>query len=200
MIRGKRARFTFDPTGGCTDPQHPRTVSDSNKMGEAAPLRGGFGLLLLFGDELSLLQRQIHLLLRVVVVELADVGDQGPGKGTGSSFSPEPQPCRPPQRITRTSPPAQPAPSPPAGTGAGACTRHSTGHLSCCSKAEEVNDFLPEPLLQTPTPSHRLLRRGPGRKPKRLVPRPALETYLGSGSSGMWSIRTSCLIRKRQRC
>lgn len=25
-------------------------------------------------------------------------------------------------------------------------------------------------------------------------------TYLGRGSSGMWSIRTNCLIRKRQRC
>lgn len=49
-------------------------------MGEAASLRGGFGLLLLFGDELSFLQRQIHLLLRVVVVELADVGDQGLGQ------------------------------------------------------------------------------------------------------------------------
>lgn len=105
--------------GQGTDQRHTRTISDSNKMGEAASLRGGFGLLLLFGDELSFLQRQIHLLLRVVVVELADVGDQGPGEGMDRSFNPEPQAHQPPQRITRTSPPAHPALSPPADTAAG---------------------------------------------------------------------------------
>lgn len=57
-----------------------RTISDG-KEGEAASLRGGFSILLLSGDELSLLQGQVNLLLRVVVVELADVGDEGPGGG-----------------------------------------------------------------------------------------------------------------------
>lgn len=57
-----------------------RTISDG-KEGEAASLRGGFSILLLSGDELSLLQGQVNLLLRVVVVELADVGDEGPGEG-----------------------------------------------------------------------------------------------------------------------
>lgn len=80
-------QFTFDPTGRGTDQRHTRTISDSNKMGEAASLRGGFCLLLLFGDELSFLQRQIHLLLRVVVVELADVGDQGPAEGTDRALA-----------------------------------------------------------------------------------------------------------------
>lgn len=80
----------LDPTGWGRDQQHTPTISDSNKTGEAASLRGGFGLLLLFGDELSFLQRQVHLLLWVVVVKLADVGDQGPGEGRGRSFSPEP--------------------------------------------------------------------------------------------------------------
>ena len=63
-----------------------RTISDS-KEGEEASLRGGFSILLLSGDELSLLQGQIHLLLRVVVVELADVGDEGPGMGGGGGWS-----------------------------------------------------------------------------------------------------------------
>lgn len=43
----------FDPT---EEQQHTRTINDSNKVSEAASLRGGFGLLLLFGDELSFLQ------------------------------------------------------------------------------------------------------------------------------------------------
>ena len=81
--KGQSSPLFFGGGGGGGDPlAAQRTISDS-KEGEEASLRGGFSILLLSGDELSLLQGQIHLLLRVVVVELADVGDEGPGMGGG---------------------------------------------------------------------------------------------------------------------
>lgn len=45
-------------------------------------LRGGFDLLLLFGNELRFLKRQVHLFLRIVVVELSDIRDQRSAKNT----------------------------------------------------------------------------------------------------------------------
>ena len=82
MERTKQPPFFWGGRGGGDPLAAQRTISDS-KEGEEASLRGGFSILLLSGDELSLLQGQIHLLLRVVVVELADVGDEGPGMGGG---------------------------------------------------------------------------------------------------------------------
>lgn len=50
-----RASFHHSQTWA-TGWQQSNSISDSNKMSEAASLRGGFSLLLLFGDELSFLQ------------------------------------------------------------------------------------------------------------------------------------------------
>ena len=84
--KDKAAPFFWGGRRGGDPLAAQRTISDS-KEGEEASLRGGFSILLLSGDELSLLQGQIHLLLRVVVVELADVGDEGPGMGGGGGWS-----------------------------------------------------------------------------------------------------------------